>query len=175
MSETLTARARDFHSPKRIRVLVDQEGQISIDAAELPALGQQYFVRLAERPIDTKDVFLYHKTTHRSVYELARGQSVDCDDVILFNQNGELTEFTIGNLVVELEGKRYTPPVSCGLLAGTFRAFLVQTGEVTEKVLDKNDLQRCTKLFMINSLRKWVGVTLKQAVPSQNLCWSGQV
>ena len=175
LSETLTARARDFHSPKRIRVLVDQEGQISIDAAELPALGQQYFVRLAERPIDTKDVFLYHKTTHRSVYELARGQSVDCDDVILFNQNGELTEFTIGNLVVELEGKRYTPPVSCGLLAGTFRAFLVQTGEVTEKVLDKNDLQRCTKLFMINSLRKWVGVTLKQAVPSQNLGWSGQV
>lgn len=168
LMETLIERARDLHSPKRIRVLVDRDGQISIDVAEVPAIGRHYFVRLAEQPVDSKDVFLYHKTTHREVYRLARGDKLDCDDVILFNQNGELTEFTIGNLVVEMEGKRYTPPVPCGLLAGTFREFLMESGEVTEKVINKHDLQSCTRLFMINSLRKWVGVSLEETVSGQN-------
>ena len=65
----------------------------------------------------------------------AKKDHSDCSDVLLYNEHGELTEFTIGNLVVEMDGKLCTPPISCGLLAGTFRAHLVEIGQVEERVM----------------------------------------
>jgi para-aminobenzoate synthetase/4-amino-4-deoxychorismate lyase len=72
-----------------------------------------------------------------------------------------LTEVTIGNLVVELNGKLFTPPVSCGLLPGTFRAHLVETGQVTERVIRVEELKKCTKIFLVNSVRKWQHAEIK--------------
>ena len=82
------------------------------------------------------------------------------DDVLLYNENNELTEFTIGNLVVEISGKLYTPPVSNGLLAGTYRAYLLETGKIEERVIHKSELGICTKVFLVNSVRKWVDVVI---------------
>ena len=53
-------------------------------------------------PIDPADVFLYHKTSNRAVYDEARARSGEVDDVILVNPSGEVTETTIGNLAVEI-------------------------------------------------------------------------
>jgi len=75
---------------------------------------------------------------------------------------GELTEFTIGNLAVELDGKLWTPPLSCGLLSGTFRAYLLETGEVAEKIIRVEELKDCTQIFMVNSVRKWQSVEIER-------------
>ncbi len=90
---------------------------------------------LAQGQVNSNDPFLFHKTTRREVYDLALKAHPACDDVLLHNERGELTEFTIGNLVVELGGELVTPPVVCGLLAGTFRAELLETGKVMERVV----------------------------------------
>ena len=71
-------------------------------------------LRFATEPIDPADVFLFHKTTNRAVYDRARRP--DCDDVVLWNPAGEVTETTIANLVVEVGDRRVTPPIACGLL-----------------------------------------------------------
>ena len=73
---------------------------------------------------------------------------------------GEATEFTIGNLVVEWDNKLFTPPLSCGLLAGTFRAHLLGTGEVAERTIRVEELNDCTQIFMVNSVRKWQKVEI---------------
>src|SRR5258706_13923636 len=89
-------------------------------------------VRLAAQPVDSENIFLFHKTTRREVYEQARAGQPDCDDVLLYNERGELTESTIANLVVELDDDPsllppvaghllFTPPLSCGVRTGTFR------------------------------------------------------
>jgi len=83
------------------------------------------------------------------------------DDVLLSNENDELTEFTIGNLVAEIDGELFTPSVACGLLAGTFRSHLLETGEIKERVISKDELENCSKLFLVNSVRKWIKSTLK--------------
>jgi para-aminobenzoate synthetase/4-amino-4-deoxychorismate lyase len=72
-----------------------------------------------------------------------------------------LTEFTIGNLVVELDGKLFTPPISCGVLAGTFRAHLVETGQVVERTISVGQLKDCTKIFRVNSIRRWQRVQIE--------------
>ena len=82
------------------------------------------------------------------------------DDVLLWNADEELTEFTIGNVVVERNGKFYTPPVECGLLAGTFRQYLIDKGRITEKVITLNELDECTNIWLINSVKKWVPVII---------------
>jgi len=119
-------------------------------------------VALALSPVKKSDRFLCHKTTNRGQYEARRAEVPDVFDVLLWNEEGELTEFTNGNLVMELEGRRWTPPRECGLLAGTFRAGLLRTGEVAERVLTKDDLARAARLWFVNGVRGWVEVSVKQ-------------
>jgi para-aminobenzoate synthetase/4-amino-4-deoxychorismate lyase len=162
LDEYLTLISTDFDSLQRIRLLLNSYGALSseVRTLQLEKNVPPLKVCLARRPIDSNNVFLFHKTTHRQIYESACKDIPDCDDVLLYNERGELTEFTIGNLVFELNGQLYTPPISCGLLAGTFRAHLLETGHVVERTIHLEELKICTKLFMINSVRRWQKVDL---------------
>lgn len=145
----------------KVRLLVHQDGSIQIEKDVLLNFKEKvYPVRLARRPISKENRFLYHKTTNRMEIESIRNEYTDVFDVLMWNEEGELTEFSIGNLVVELNGEKWTPPLSSGLLAGTFREELLEKGEVRERVLTKDDLKRCTQLWLINSVRGWVSVKL---------------
>jgi ABC-type protease/lipase transport system fused ATPase/permease subunit len=48
-----------------------------------------------------------------------------------------------------------TPPVECGLLAGTYRAELLDRGELGERIVTLDDLPRVTRLWTINSVQEW--------------------
>lgn len=142
--------------PKRVKILMNSKGEFSNEVKDFHPGGGIFKVCLAKEPVNSNDPFLFHKTTRRGVYERAAVKGFD--DVLLFNENGELTEFTIGNLVVKRGGEFFTPPVECGLLAGTFRAELVACGEVKEQALRIQDLAECEAVFLVNSVRKWVRV-----------------
>ena len=66
-----------------------------------------------------------------------------------------MTEATTSNLVLELDGERWTPPISAGLLAGTLRARLLAAGEIAERTLTPADLARAERVWLINSVRGW--------------------
>lgn len=151
-----------FDSPQRVRLLLDRAGILNFESASFRPADKHpsLKVRLAKKPIDTDNVFLFHKTTYREIYETARKDFTDCDDVLLYNASRELTEFTIGNLVLELGGVLYTPPLSSGLLSGTFRSHLLETGQIAERTIRVEELKNCTQIFMINSVRKWQEVVL---------------
>jgi para-aminobenzoate synthetase / 4-amino-4-deoxychorismate lyase len=160
-----------FTSPHRIRLLLNRDGALSHEAKSFqsPASDKTLKVCLAKESIDSNNIFLFHKTTHREVYSntLARAKPMHehggYDDVLLYNERDELTEFTIGNLVVEMDGKLYTPPISCGLLAGTFRAHLLETSQAASRVIRVEELKNCSKIFLINSVRKWQPVILLES------------
>ena len=139
----------------RVRLTVSREGQIDVRVAPLGP-PTKLKVALAAEGVDTSDPFLYHKTTHRLLYERQLAARPDCDDVLLYNERGELTECCIGNLVLERAGKRYTPPVTAGLLAGTFRDELLELGEICEGALKIEDIAGADALYLINSVRRWV-------------------
>ena len=150
------------NSAHRIRLLVARDGGITLDSTPFTVDpgSAPVRVRLAATPVDPEDRFLYHKTTHRTVYEQAKAGVPDDEDVLLWNTRGELTESTIANVVVELEGKRLTPPVTSGLLPGVFRAELIEKGEITEAAIRLQDLPRCDAIYLVNSVRKWRKATL---------------
>lgn len=155
IQEQLEEAASNFHSPQRVRLLVDRNGNVKTESAVFLSKETLIPVHLANRPVNSENTFLFHKTTQREVYENARADLSDYDDVLLYNERGEVTEFTIGNLVLELDGQLVTPPIECGLLAGTFRAYLLETNQVIEKIVPIQRLKDCTKYYRINSIRRW--------------------
>jgi para-aminobenzoate synthetase / 4-amino-4-deoxychorismate lyase len=164
LEEYLGQISAKFTSPRRVRLLLDQSGALLSEAVPFQEAhkNQPLKVRLAKEPVDSNNVFLFHKTTRRDIYDSARREFPECDDVLLYNELGQLTEFTIGNLVVELDGKLFTPPISCGVLPGTFRAHLLETGEVVERTISVEELKDCTKRFRVNSIRRWQIVQIKK-------------
>jgi para-aminobenzoate synthetase/4-amino-4-deoxychorismate lyase len=152
-----------FDRLMRIRLLVNKDGSFDLQTLEIPSADGQVKLAIAKEPVDSSDVFLYHKTTNRSVYEQAKADFPEADDVLLFNERGEVTESCIANVVVELDGWKVTPPVSCGLLAGTFRDELLAKGEIEERIITLADLKRAKAVWLINSVRKWRKVSLNCA------------
>jgi len=143
----------------KVRLSLNRGGAVQV-AHELLVEKRILQIAIAPEPVDRRDVFLFHKTTQREVYETRRASRPDGEEVLLVNEKGELTESPIANLVVRLEGKDYTPPVSCGLLAGTFRAELLERGKLIERVLRPEDLQKAEAIFLINSVRGWMPVQM---------------
>ena len=140
-----------------MRLLVGPRGEVQAEARPLAEGAQPEPLRvgLATAAVDSGDVWLYHKTTRRAAYDAARAARPDCDEVLLWNERGELTEATTSNLVLELDGRLWTPPVSAGLLAGTLRARLLAAGEIAERTLTPADLARAERIWLINSVRGW--------------------
>ena len=146
--------AERFTAPRyRVRLRVNRHGEAQVEYAPLSPERRVWRVALAREPVNPREVFLYHKTTYRQVYERARAARPDCDDVILWNTRGEITESTLANVVVRLDGRYYTPPVECGLLAGVYRGHLLQRGLLRERVLTPDDLRRAEAVYLINSVR----------------------
>ena len=157
IARRLDALAAGLAASSKVRLMVGPGGEIAVEARPLAegALPEPPRVGLAGEPVSSADVWLYHKTTRRDAYDAARASRPDCDEVILWNERGELTEATTSNLVLELDGGRWTPPVSAGLLAGTLRARLLAAGEIAERTLTPADLARAERVWLINSVRGW--------------------
>jgi para-aminobenzoate synthetase / 4-amino-4-deoxychorismate lyase len=145
----------------KIRLLLSKSGQIEIETIQLhPTRPEPLRVRLALQPVDSNDKFLFHKTTHRSVYDRAVTQRADCDDVVFWNERGEVTESSVANLVVAMNGELFTPPQDSGLLAGTFRAELLAQGRIRERVITVPEMRAATRVFLVNSVRQWMPAAL---------------
>lgn len=144
---------------RRIRLIVDETGCPRVEHTPLLEARVPVVVALASEPVDGSDRFLFHKTTNRTVYDRALMDRVD--DVILWNREGQATEATRANLVIEADGLRITPPVDCGLLAGTYRAELLGAGDIVEQVVSVDRLRAATSLWLINSVYEWRAAVLR--------------
>lgn len=142
----------------KVRLLVSKNGEMTVESTEISELRDVIQVSLAKGPVDSGNVYLFHKTTNRDMY--AEHQPKEgCFDVLLYNERGEVTEFRNGNVVFERDGQWFTPPVHCGLLAGTYRASLLAAGELVEKVVRVDEMESYDAVYFINSVRKMKKVT----------------
>ena len=142
--------------PRRARLLVSRTGEIKISLQPAPANADAIArLAVAPAPVNRSNPFLYHKTTHRDVYEQAKAASPGYDDVVLWNEAGEVTETTIANIAIECKGRLITPPVRCGLLAGVFRNAMLAQGKLAEAPITLDELREAPRIFLLNSVRKW--------------------
>ena len=144
-----------------LRILLNRDGEIK---KELKRITPAKTSKIAISPIiqNSKNEFLYYKTTYRPWYydSFQRIKNGEIYDEIFFNEKGELTEGARSNIVLQLNGNLYTPPVQCGLLNGVFRQELLKNNKCTEKILYKKDLEKAEKIFCVNSVRGMVEIRL---------------
>ncbi|MHB1486234.1 MAG: chorismate-binding protein [Acidimicrobiales bacterium] len=142
--------------PRRVRVVLSAGGAVSVSLSDLPQprLGPVRLA-LATQGVHSRDRRLFHKSTDRSRYSDLRAARPDVDDVIIYNERGEVTETTIANLAVRLGGRWWTPPLDCGVLPGVERERLLEVGELAELVLTVADLGAAEELAVVSSLRGW--------------------
>ncbi len=162
--------AADVNTLLKVRVTLDQWGRIEVEKTPITEeRDEPWRVTLAEERVDRTDPLFYHKTTHRRVYErvLQSARQDGFDEAILLNQDGEVTEGTYSNVFVQTNGKLLTPPVDCGLLAGVYRNYVLETKEGTrEEVLTVDDLQAADGVYCCNAVRGWCDVMLSRAAPA---------
>jgi para-aminobenzoate synthetase/4-amino-4-deoxychorismate lyase len=154
--------------PKRVRLLVDPSGGATAMASPLEEWPAEPHVAIANQPVDPADRMLFHKTTHRSLYNQARADHPGCDEVLLWNTRGEITEGTFSNVMFRLEGKLYTPPLDCGLLPGVLRAKLIEEGNLLERVLTVEELGSVEAIYLLNSVRG-ISAPVRLHLPESNV------
>lgn len=146
----------------KVRLLINEQGEATIECEQIsPTPEKRRNVMISKQPIDRNNIFHYHKTTNRQIYDIHRNQITESIfDVLLWNNEREITEFTIGNIVLEKDGKKFTPPIACGVLPGTLRKHLLKEGKVIEKRIDLDELHHYSTIWLINSVRGWINVNI---------------
>jgi para-aminobenzoate synthetase/4-amino-4-deoxychorismate lyase len=147
----------------RVRLRLDSGGKCSAEWSDAgPPLSGPVNLCIASRRTDPADIFLYHKTTHRSARDadLREARRSGYFDVLYLNVQDQVTEGAVTSLVAEIEGHSFTPPVECGLLPGIWRRSLLAEGKVMERILTVEDIRRATRIWVGNSVRGPVKVSL---------------
>ena len=140
--------ACDSHQDSRLRITLSKSGEMKLSRQILTPLSPSFCkAKLCLQEADLNQSFTYFKTTHRPHLSLGEQEK------IYHNKSGELFETSIGNLVLKINGKLYTPPISQGILPGIYRQHLLETGQVEEKVLTVADLNQAETIYGCNAVR----------------------
>ena len=142
----------------RVRLLLDDSGHATLTCVAMATPAETPTMRYAisEHRIDSADVFLFHKTTHRELYDGEHARHADlygCDEVLFLNERGEIAEGSRTNIFIARDGVLVTPPLESGLLPGTLRAELLGSGRAREAVLFPPDLEAGNDVYLGNSVR----------------------
>ena len=141
-------RACDSRQDYRLRISLSKSGEIEVNRQVLTPLSPSFCqAKLCLQEANLQLAFTYFKTTHRPHLSLGEQEK------IYHNKSGELLETSIGNLVLKIAGKLYTPPIRLGILPGIYRQHLLETGQVEEKVLTLKDLARAEAIYGCNAVR----------------------
>ena len=138
----------DSNLDYRCRIALQKNGSFQLAITELKDLPASYLqaqLRKQTAPLDRP--FTYFKTSQRD--HLSQSDH----EQIYYLEDGTLLETTIGNLILEIDGQRYTPPAHLPLLDGIYRRHLLETGQVEEKLLTLKDLEVADQVYACNALR----------------------
>ncbi len=142
--------------PHRIKIIVHKTKEIEILSEPFSTnLPSSPMLKLSSKKTDPTNLFLYHKTTLRNLYEeeFRISQKQGYYECIFLNNREELTEGCITNLFLKIKNELCTPQLSCGVLPGILRHTLLSRKKVKEKILTLNDLEQAEEIYVGNSLR----------------------
>ncbi len=153
-------RNRPGTAPLKIRLLLARDGSASAEAAPVPPGADREGparVKISAVTVSSRDAFVRHKTTHRRWRDdaLQEARAEGFDEVLFFNERGELTEGAISNVFLDIGGRLFTPPPSCGLLDGVFRRHILsdRARRAAERILRPEDIADAEGIVLTNSVR----------------------
>ena len=149
--------ACDANQDYRLRISLSKSGEIEVNRQILEPFSPTFCkAKLFLQEANLDQSFTYFKTSHRPHLNLGK------QEIIYHNAAGELLETSIGNLVLKIAGKLYTPPIELGILPGIYRQYLLETGQLEEKVLTLADLAQAEAIYGCNVVRGLYELSLEE-------------
>ncbi len=138
----------------KVRLLLDRSGRFTVTYVKPDTGAAEYKIRLSEKRVDSSNIFLFHKTTSRELYEieLNAARQLGFFDIIFMNEKNEITEGAITNFYIKAKGEIFTPPLDCGLLNGTIRQSMLGKGKVIEKRINLQDIKQAEAFYISNAI-----------------------
>ena len=140
-----------------MRISLNKSGEIEIERQVLTPLSSNFCqAKLCLQEADLEQSFTYFKTTYRP--HLTVGEQ----EIIYHTADGKLLETSIGNLVLKMNSKLYTPPSILGILPGIYRQHLLEIGQLEERVLTIEDLKQAEVIYGCNAVRGLYELSVKE-------------
>jgi branched-chain amino acid aminotransferase len=80
-------------------------------------------------------------------------KALGADEAIVCNDKGKICEGSVTNLLLRIEDKWVTPPISDGVLPGVIRALVIEYCGVSVRSIDRSEILRVQSAFLLSSLR----------------------
>ncbi len=98
--------------------------------------------------------FVFHKTLNygECILEHRRVKAAGLDEGVFLNGREEICEGTISNIFFVRDGQICTPALSCGLLPGILRGWLLERWDIEERVISAKEVEDFEECFLTNSL-----------------------
>lgn len=143
----------------RLKVILESDGTLHFSYQPLASV-QGMTARMVMLPPEIPQWCRTHKTSERAFLQ----HHHETDLILLYDENDKILEFDIGNVVLEHDGQYYTPQFDHDFLKGCMRQSLIDQGVIQPCLISRDTLRRALsnngRLWLINSLRAWVPVTL---------------
>ena len=85
------------------------------------------------------------------------------DDGVRFNFNDEVSESSVSNLLLKMDGTWVTPNLASGCLPGITRGLTLEWLDIEERVVTRGDLERVESMYLLSSLKEAQPVSVLQA------------
>lgn len=97
---------------------------------------------------------VYHKTLNYGdcILEKRAAMAAGIHEMIFINTKGQISEGTVSNIFFVRKNTVYTPQLSCGLLPGILRSYIMERFPVTETIIYPDELMYYDECFVTNSL-----------------------
>lgn len=97
---------------------------------------------------------VYHKTLNYGdcIMEKRSAAAEGINDKIFINTKGQISEGTVCNIFFVRENIIYTSQLSCGLLPGILRAYIMEKFQAEETIIYPDELMHYDECFVTNSL-----------------------
>ena len=147
----------NFIKNKAVKILVTPQN-IIITEREIPYTEEDYIqgssLKLSKVRRNSTSMLCYIKSINyiENIIEKNKAKEDGFKDVLFLNENGYLSETSCANIFIVKNDKIYTPKVSCGLLNGIIRMWVIENFPVIEKELRLDDLKNADEVFITNSL-----------------------
>ena len=148
---TLTSKNGMRHAACRITL---GTGHMSVSLRAMPETKEAYRLSMTADIRETPGRFR-HKLADRRAYEemKAAASSREADDALIISADGKILETTTANIFFIKGADISTPPLSLPILPGIIRAIVLEKAQVTERIINRDELHAYESAFITNSLK----------------------
>ena len=113
-----------------------------------------FSLNISEVRRNESSIFTFHKTLNYgdNILEKRKSKKMGYDEPIFLNSKNQITEGATSNIFVIVQDKIYTPKLSCGLLNGVVRQYIISNYDVIESEMGLEFLNNADEILLSNSL-----------------------